>query len=129
MTWPYPGDSPNARIRRVAHAYRAALERYAPRACAEIDALMRRLGQQWVVPGVLTHEPEEWVTPAEAADILCCDVDAIRQMRRRGVLKGRQVGKRWQYQVRELEKAYARPRGRNGTVTDTMPGSGTRAPE
>lgn len=119
--WPYPGDSPAARARRVAQAYRATLDVYAPRACADLDARMRNLGQQWVVPGVVTYDPDEWVDPAKAAELACVEVDAIRQMRRRGVIRGRQVGKRWEYRVGEIEKAFMRPRSRNATVTDTIP--------
>lgn len=127
--WPYPGDSPNARIRRVAHAYRATLEMYAPLACRELDTRMRNMGQHWVVPHAITVEPDQWLTPAQAADLMCVEVDAIRQLRRRGVITGRRVDNRWQYQVREIENAFARPRSRNRTVTDTIANTGRSVPE
>lgn len=129
MTWPYPGDSPNARIRKVAHAYRATLEAYAPLACQQLDERMRNMGQHWVVPSVITVDPDEWLSPAQAADLLCVEVDAIRKMRRRGVLKGRKDGNRWEYQAREVESAFTRPRGRNRAGTDTIRDIGRSVPE
>lgn len=127
--WPYPGDSPNARIRRVAHAYRATLEVYAPLACRDLDQRMIGMGQQWVVPSMITVDPDQWLTPAQAADLLCVEVDSLRQLRRRGLLTGRRNGKHWEYQAREIESAFARPRGRNRSVTDTIRNVGRSVPE
>lgn len=127
--WPYPGDSPNARARRVAHAYRATLETYAPLACQQLDNRMRDLGQHWVTPDHITIDPDQWLSPAQAADLMCVETDTIRQMRRRGILTGRKTGHHWQYQTREIEQAFAQPRERNRTVTDTMPTTGTTAPK
>lgn len=124
--WPFPGDSPAARARRVAQAYRAMLDHHAPRACADLDRRMRNMGQHWVVPGVVTqYDPEQWLSPAEAAELACVEVDAIRQMRRRGIIAGRRNGRQWEYQVREIESAFTRVRGRKATVTDTITNSGT----
>lgn len=123
MTWPYLGDSPNAIIRRVCHAYRATLQQCAPEECAELDRRMIGLGQKWVVPQLVTVDPDDWLTPAEAADYACIELDSIRQMRRRGRLTGRKVGKHWQYQAREIEAAFMGLRGRTGAKTDTMPTS------
>lgn len=130
MTWPYPGDSPVARTRRVAIAYRAALEQTAPLSCAALDKLIGgEFGQTWVLPGFAGYEPDEWLSPADAAALACVEVDTIRQMRRRGVIHGRQYQGRWQYRAKEIVDAFAQPRSRNRAVTDTLPTSGSSAPE
>lgn len=126
--WPYPGDGPTARARRVAHAYRALAERHIPRECGQLDAQMIDMGQRWVVPAVITFEPGEWLSAAQAADLMCVELAAIRQLRRRGLLAGEKVGDRWRYRAGDVERAFARPRGRTGTVTDTMAHSAPDAP-
>lgn len=130
MSWPYPGDGPAARARRVAHAYRAALETQAPDACRTLDEQMRRFGQQWVVPDVLIIDDEdEWLPPSRAADLACVEADAIRQMRRRGVLKGRRdPAGNWQYRAGDIVDVFLRPRGRTRGVTDTLHASGSSVP-
>jgi hypothetical protein len=115
MSWPYPGDSPVARARRVAHAYRARLQTADPPACADLDATMRAWGQQWAVPRVLTVEPDAWVTASEAADLAAVSLGALRELRRRQRLTGRKVDGRWQYQVKEIVALGARKRARTGT--------------
>lgn len=126
MSWPFPGDSPVARARRVAHAYRASLEAVAPEVCADMDRMMRQFGQLWAVPGVLAYDdPDAWLTPADAAELVCVEVDTIRQMRRRGVLKGRYENGGWRYRAGDVLDCFARPRGRKTSVTDTLSTSGT----
>lgn len=126
--WPYPGDGPTARARRVAHAYRATLQNLVPKACQALDDRMRSMGQHWVVPHRVAIEPDEWVSAADAAQLACVKLDAIRQMRHRGRLTGRKLGGRWEYQVRDILNAFAKSRSRNRPVTDTLTTNGTRMP-
>jgi len=128
MTWPYPGDGPAARARRVAQAYRSALEQAAPALCYTLDGQMRALGQTWIVPERMMFDPDEWLSPSQAADLACVEIPTIRQMRHRKVIKGRHNGKHWEYQVKEIMAAFARPRGRNRNVTDTLTPNGSSVP-
>lgn len=129
MTWPYPGDSPAARARRVAHAYRAALSVEAPAACEKLDKRMRDLGQMWVVPDLITVDEDQWLTPAQAADLACVDTNTIRQMRRRGIVQGRRNPRgTWEYRAGDIIASFARPRGRSASVTVTLHASGTTVP-
>ncbi len=111
-TWPYPGDGPIARARRVAHAYRAALLEADPNACDELDTRMRVFGQTWAVPRVITHEPDEWLPVADAADVAAVDVPTLRQWRRRGLLEGRRIDGVWHYRPDEIIALSADPRVR-----------------
>lgn len=126
--WPYRGDSAIARARRVAHAYRAALVDNAPAAAEQLDARMRSFGQHWVVPVAFNLDPHQWISAAQAAELACVELDAIRQMRKRGVINGRRRDGRWEYTVREIENSFVRARGRNRDVTDTVPSSGSTMP-
>ncbi|GAA1962044.1 helix-turn-helix domain-containing protein [Amycolatopsis minnesotensis] len=83
--WPWPGDSPLDRARRVARTYREALLRDAPETCAELDDRCRELGQSWVVPKPLTFGQDDLLDADEVADM--CDVrpGTVRQWRRRGL--------------------------------------------
>ncbi len=115
MTWVYPGDSPLAAARRVAWAYRQRLNQVAPGDCEQLDELMRRLGQHWAVPRPLPHDPDEWVSATEAAELAAVQTDTIGNLRRSGRLTGRQTSThRWQYQVREILALTSYPR-RRGT--------------
>jgi len=76
-TWPYPGDAPLLRARRVAHAYRQKLAEVDPDACDELDGMMRLWGQHWVVPRAITHAPNDLLTPSEAAELANTSVKSI----------------------------------------------------
>lgn len=65
-TWPWQADTTLDRARRVAQAYRHALEKAAPEECTRLDAQMAAVGQTWVLPAVSTHEPMD-LLPAELA--------------------------------------------------------------
>lgn len=65
-TWPWQADTTLDRARRVAQAYRQALEKAAPEECARLDAQMAAVGQTWVLPAVSTYEPMD-LLPAELA--------------------------------------------------------------
>lgn len=119
--WPYPGDSPIARARRVAHAYRARLHDINTQACDEMDKRMRDWGQDWVIPRVVAYDPGEWLTPAEAADLAAVDTDTLRQLRRRGRLSGRRNGRSWEYRAADVLALNTTPRRRgNAFVQEQM---------
>ena len=115
MTWPYPGDSPIARARRVAHAYRARLHTVAPDVCAQLDAAMSEWGQHWVVPRVVSYDPDTWLSPAQAADLGGVEVDTVRQWRLRGRLKGRYKQGKWQYRAGDIVALTKHKRTRTST--------------
>lgn len=103
MTWPYPGDSPVVRARRVAWMYRLALQHCDPDRCKELDERMRVLEQAWAIPRHTTLDLTDWVDAHEAADIAGISLSGIRKMRAAGYLKGRRQSERkWEYQVAEL---------------------------
>jgi len=111
--WPYPGDSPLVRARKVALAYRTALHTADPAACATVDAMMTRWGQRWVMPRVAFHEPDDWLTAAEAADLASVSVSAIRMMRRRQRLKGTLSGGEWRYRAGDVLALSVQARTKN----------------
>lgn len=115
--WPYPGDSPLARARRVTHAYRAALERADPAACAAIDQQMTRWGQTWVAPRPELHDLDDWIGPADAADLAAVDTAQLRVWRHRGRLTGRKVNGRWEYRVRDVLALISTVRHRSREAT------------
>lgn len=83
--WPWPGDSPLDRARRVARTYRDSLHSLDPALCATVDQRCRDLGQSWIVPKPLTYSADDQLTADEVADM--CDVQpsTVRQWKRRGL--------------------------------------------
>jgi hypothetical protein len=75
--WPWPGDSPVDRARRVAQSYREALVTADPRRCAALDAWCAAHGQHWVAPTVAHIELDDEVTIDEAADLIGLSAYAI----------------------------------------------------
>lgn len=110
--WPYPGDNPLVRARKVAHMYRAIAERVDPAATAEADTTAIDFGETWVVPRVVTVEDDDLLDPSDAADFLCTSTANIRRLRLAGRLNGHHTSSGWRYQVSDLKKLqHARPRG------------------
>ncbi|WP_372663646.1 helix-turn-helix transcriptional regulator [Amycolatopsis kentuckyensis] len=66
--WPWPADTTLDRARRVAQAYRQALEKAAPEECARLDAQMAAVGQTWALPVVSPHESLDLLTADLAAE-------------------------------------------------------------
>lgn len=126
--WPYPGDSPLVRARRLVHAYRSIAEEADPEGCAEMDARAYAWGESWAVPTLLAVDPDEWLSPAEAANIACVGVETLRQMRRRGVLAGERDGRTYKYRAGDIYSLSTAIRGRNRAVTDTLNTDGTSVP-
>lgn len=109
--WPYPGDSPLVRARKVAQAYRAHLNAANPDVCAAVDDMVRSFGETWAIPRLLIHDPDALLTSAEAADYTCLSPASIRQLRRRKRLIGYLVDGHWYYRLTDLDNLSAkRPR-------------------
>lgn len=100
--WPYPGDSPLARARRVARAYREHLHQVDPLRCNEVDEQMAGWGQGWIAPRVLRYELDDWLSLADAADVAAVERGCLRQWRARGKIVGRHTTTGWQYRARDV---------------------------
>lgn len=89
--WPYPGDTPLDRARRVATTYRAALAQLNPQRAAEIDAEMTRLGEPWIAPQPDTLNLDDEYSPRDLSEHLggVPTEATIRQWRTRGWLPDR----------------------------------------
>jgi len=127
--WPFPGEGRLVRARRIAVAYRVALNAINPAECQRLDAQFTAWGETWCIPRVVTYDPDQWLPPKDAADVACISTDTLRQLRARGRIDGRLVDGHYEYQVRDLWKLSVAPRSREAGVTDTLPTSGTRVPE
>ncbi len=127
--WPYPGDSPIARVRRCALAYRALAEELEPQRVAELDARLIGMGEAWVAPApeTLVYHPEQWLTPAQAAELLAISVGGLAVLRRRGRVAGRNTQGRWHYQAKEIYELMRR-RTRGRSATDTIDADATSVP-
>lgn len=117
--WPYPGDGPIARARRVAHAYRARLDDVAPDECRDLDQLMTAWGQTWATPRSTVVELDDWIGPNDAADLAGVRAATLREWRRRGRITGRRDGHTWQYLTRDVLTVAARIRRRRPRRTET----------
>lgn len=121
--WPYPGDSPVARARRIARAYREHLAVADPARCAELDAACEAWGQTWIAPRTLRYDLDDWLRPADAADIAAVSVATLRKMRTRGRLVGRRTSEGWRYRARDVLALATGVRTRSGGRTSA--GTGT----
>lgn len=114
VSWPFPGDNPLVRARKIAHMYRARLRALDVAACDEADATAAMFGEDWAVPRVVTVEDDDLLRPSDAADFLCTSTANIRRLRLAGRLKGIETNDGWRYQVAEL-RALQQKRQRGGS--------------
>lgn len=115
--WPYPGDAPNVRAKRVAHAYRAKLLTVDPASCKEVDRQMIAWGQRWVSPQLLTYGLDDWLTVNEACEIAQIKPATLRIWRSRNRIEGRIKAGKWLYRARDVLALAAEPRERKPTLT------------
>jgi hypothetical protein len=117
--WPFPGDSPVARARRIAHAYRARLDLLRPDACEDLDRKFMAMGETWIAPRVITVGMDEWLTPEQAADLGGVGLPTLRAWRSRGRLIGyRNVHGDWQYRAADILALITNTRTRNRRQVD-----------
>ena len=129
-TWPFPGESPVARARRVALAYRAAVEAHAPeQVLHDLDRIIaREWGEAWAAPRVLIHGPDDALSAAEAGALICISAAAINNLRRAGRLTGhKDPAGHWRYRAREVSRLSSEVRRRSARATDTL-SDDTRSP-
>lgn len=111
--WPYKGDLPIARARRVAMAYRARLEKIDPAGCDELDRLFSSWGERWMLSRPVTYDLDDWLEPAQAAEIALTTTANLRRLRIAGKLHG-MLGTdgKWRYQAREILRVISSTRSR-----------------
>lgn len=114
--WPFPGDTPLVRARKIAHMYRAALGAANPQMRDQCDATAVGYGETWAVPRLLTASDDDLLPPAQAADWLCVSTARIRGLRLSGRLPGVQVGGEWRYRVADLRALQTATRRRSPRV-------------
>jgi hypothetical protein len=83
--WPWSGDTPAEKARRVARSYRDRLEFADPDACARLDREMTRLGQRWVLPTVATYTEDDLLPADLVADYAHVSLKAVYGWRKRGM--------------------------------------------
>lgn len=110
--WPFPGDSPVVRARRIALAYRVRLAEVDPEGCERLDQQVRRWGQNWAVTQLHHFDLDDWLSVREAADLASVQTRQIAAWRRNGRLRGRLSGDRWQYRARDVMALATNPRYR-----------------
>jgi len=85
LAWPWPADTPLDRARRVAAAYRAALETASPEECASLDAWARAHGQGWVAPSPWPYGDEDLLTPRQVAEACHVELRTVYRWHQRGL--------------------------------------------
>lgn len=83
--WPWPADDALTRARTVGREYRARLEQVAPELCAEVDAVVARLGQTWASGRDVSGE--QVLTTNDAASYLAITPRGVRLAVQRGGLR------------------------------------------
>lgn len=116
--WPYPGDSPLVRARKLLHSCRALLHTANPDLGRQFDEMAIGFGETWVVPKLITHDENDLLNPAEAADYLCTSLANIRRLRLAGRLTGHHTRDGWRYRVADLRRLEQQPRTRRPTRVD-----------
>lgn len=77
--WPWPGDTPLDRARRIALSYREALYARDPDAGMALDDQSQQWGEHWVSPVVDNIDLEAWVTVDVAASHVGLTAKAVYQ--------------------------------------------------
>lgn len=99
--WPFPGESPRTRSRKIAWAYRAELQEVAPERAAELDARFVSWDESWVCP-TRSFAPDDLVTANEAGTLIGKSGRYVSAMRVNGWLKGKRDGKRYLFKVSDV---------------------------
>jgi len=123
--WPHPGDSPIVRARKVAWAYRAALES-AGRAdlVAELDDRFINWDEVWITPQG-RFEPTDWITAKQAGALLGVSDGTISKNRMSGRIKGRKVNQTFFYKVSDVYELSDQVRRRKTSPPVRVPDNGS----
>jgi hypothetical protein len=78
VPWIHPGDGPVDKARWIARQYRHELNRLDPDLCRHLDEASRRLGQTWITPELVRFDDDDWITIAEAAELVFRTPRAVR---------------------------------------------------
>ena len=101
--WPWPGDTPLERARRIANSLLALLPD--PDERAGYIAIARRFGETWLGESLVLHDDTDIVTTAEAADIAYVRPGTIRRWHSEGALSAHTRGRYVVAAVRECAEA------------------------
>src|SRR4029077_14471417 len=89
--WAFPGDSPMARMRTLALAYRAigvTSESPATRAqCEQLDALAARFGEKWLTPHEVAYSDDDYIDREDVAVLLAIKLNSVSKLAKRRNLK------------------------------------------
>lgn len=94
VAWPWPGDSREDKIKRVAHSYRNALKQAADDGNLTAAFQLELLDRQWAKRGITWHtpnpappDPDDWVPARDAAMFADVNPDTIRQWGYRNLIR------------------------------------------
>jgi hypothetical protein len=116
VDWPYPQDNSLERARKVAIAYRVALQEANPDMCAVLDTRMQHFEQTWVLGYQDLWEDNDLITGSEAARLLSVTPAAVRHYRLRGYLCGYRTTGGWYYRVADVRSFRLSPPGRKSNT-------------
>lgn len=69
------------RARRIASSYRAVLEDIDPDVCHQLDAQMAEMGVDWIVPRVVSHSDDDWLSAEQVANYAGINVKTVYEWR------------------------------------------------
>ncbi len=131
--WPFKGDSPVARARKMALAYRAALEQYNRDLVKGMDDRFVRWGERWHTPQPVAYSDDDWIPTDDAAALIQITPGTLSRLRVSGRINGKlrkhvDGGRGFAFRVADVYKLSSelRPRGlQPRTSTDKVSDSGS----
>jgi len=117
-TWPWPTDSREDRARRVALSYKRLIELALAgqiddpaSALQQLNTKWQKLGQGWVKPADTPLHLDDWLTPAELAELFHVDPQSFSHWARRGHIRAVDRNGKRLYRVGDIV-AYSARRGK-----------------
>jgi hypothetical protein len=122
--WPFAADSPLVRARKVAWAYRAALESAAdPGVVQDLDERFLGWGERWITPAQ-SYKPDDLVTAQEAGGLIGVDGGTVSERRLKGHIVGVRDGRRYLYKVADVYALATRVHRRKTSQAVRVPDNG-----
>lgn len=81
--WPWPGDTPTERARKIAAGYRELALRQDPEAVARLDEQATVYGEGWIVPPLALAQLDDEITVEHAGQLVGRSPSAIYNWIRR----------------------------------------------